>query len=438
MSHMLRSKAEWLASLPDLARQGFLQSLTAHERLLLPYDWRFWGRAEQQAPPDPWRTWLVMVGRGWGKTTTGAQWVRAKIETHQVHRIALVNDTAADVRDVMIEGPAGVLAACPPWDRPQYEVSKRRLTWRSGAQAIAYAAEAPDLLRGPEHDAAWCDELAKWKNLRKVDLHGGTAWDNLRFGLRGGRNPQVVVTTTPRPVATLKALLAEADTVVTRGAIEENEINLAPAFVDEIRRRYAGTRLGRQELGGELLDVIEGALWTLALIDAARVDAEPVCRRIVVAIDPAASSGDESAETGIVVAGLGEDGDGYVLEDASLRGTPAAWGHAAIDAQRRWRADRVLGEGNNGGEMVEHVVRSVDPRVPYTMVWASRAKQTRAEPVSALYEQGRVHHVGAFAALEDQLVTWTPGLPSPDRLDALVWALSALMLDQPVRRQEVW
>src|SRR5574342_348417 len=217
-----RSKAEWLASLPASARQAFLAEMTPTERALLTYDWDFWARANQQPPPGDWATWLVMVGRGWGKTRTGAEWVRRSVETGTARRIALVNDTAADVRDVMIEGPDGLMAVCPSWNAPTYEITKRRLTWKNGAVAIAYAAEAPELLRGPQHDAAWCDELAKWKNLRKVDPHGGTAWDNLRFGLRMGERPRGVVTTTPRPVAALKALLRDAGTVVTRGALEEN------------------------------------------------------------------------------------------------------------------------------------------------------------------------------------------------------------------------
>lgn len=346
-------------------------------------------------------------------------------------RIALVNDTAADVRDVMIEGPDGLLAVCPPWNRPTYEPSKRRVTWPNGAVAVSYGAESPEMLRGPQHDTAWCDELAKWKNLRKIDPQGGTAWDNLRFGLRMGEDPKCIVTTTPRPVSTLRLILRDPGTVVTRGALAENLLNLAPAFIDEMTRRYGGTRLGRQELGGELIEDVEGALWRMAWIDAARVPADPVLRRIVVAVDPAASSEDEAAETGIIVAGLSEAGDGYVLDDCSLRGTPGEWGRAAVAAHRRWRADRIIAENNNGGEMVEHVLRSVERNVPVTMVWASRGKHTRAEPISALYEQGRVHHVGAFPALEDQLTTWVPGMPSPDRLDALVWAMTALMTDAP-------
>lgn len=442
MSRGARSKLESIALLPDSERAAFLASLTDAEVLALSWDWAMIGRPEQQPPPGDWATWLVMVGRGWGKTTTGAHWVRTQMETGTCRRIALVNDTAADVRDVMIEGPAGLLAVSPPWNKPTYQISNRRVVWPNGAMAIAYAAEAPELLRGPEHDGAWCDELAKWRNLRKVDPHGGTAFDNLRFGLRGGEKPRLVVTTTPRPVPTLKALMRERETIITKGALDDNAVNLAPAFLETIRRRYEGTRLGRQELGGELLDDIEGALWQLARIDELRVSEEPMLVRIVVAIDPSVSSGDESAETGIVVAGVSESGEGYVLEDDSMRGTPAQWGLRAIDAYRRWRADRIIGEGNNGGEMIEHVIRSIDRSVSYSMVTASRGKITRAEPVSALYEQGRVHHVGTFAQLEDQMTSWLPGIgmASPDRMDALVWALSELMLGAQAnaRALEVW
>jgi phage terminase large subunit-like protein len=350
-------------------------------------------------------------------------------------RIALVNDTAADVRDVMIEGPSGLLAIAPPGFRPTYEPSKRRLTWPNGSMAIAYAAEAPELLRGPEHDLGWADELAKWRNLRKADTSGGTAWDNLLMGLRIGTDPRVVVSTTPRQVAVLRRLIASPGTVVTRGHLADNAENLAPEFVTEMRTRYEGSRLGRQELAGELLEDVEGALWSPSYFerDGFRVATAPACWRLVVAIDPAVTSTATSAESGIVVAGKTEAAEGYVLADLSLRGSPDQWARRAVAAYRDFRADRIVAEANQGGDLVASVLATVAPHVPVTLVHASRGKRVRAEPVAALYEQGRIHHVGTLDVLEDQLTTWDPDSgESPDRLDALVWALTDLLIDEPI------
>jgi len=386
------------------------------------YDWRAIARPEQLPPAGDWSTWLILAGRGWGKTRTGAEFVRAEVEAGRLRRLAIVGRTAADVRDVMIEGESGILAVSPPWRRPRYEPSKRRLTWPNGAVATAFSADKPDLLRGPELDGYWADELASWR-------FGQEAWDNLQFSLRRGRHPRGVVTTTPRPTRLIRDLLADPATHGTRGTTFENVANLAPRFVERMRAHYEGTRLGRQELLGEILDDTPGALWTRARIEALRVRRPPELVRVVVAVDPAATSGEDADETGIVVAGLGVDGHAYVLDDRTVRGTPYDWAAAAVAAFHEHRADRVVGEANNGGEMVGYTVATVDPTVPFKAVWASRGKRTRAEPIAALDERGLVHHVGSFPELEDQMCTWRPGEASPDRLDARVWALTELLLE---------
>jgi predicted phage terminase large subunit-like protein len=342
-------------------------------------------------------------------------------------RIALVAPTAADARSVMVEGESGLLSIASSDQQPFYEPSKHQLTWPNGAIATTYSADEPDRLRGPQHDLAWCDELAAWRY--------PAAWDMLMFGLRLGADPRVVVTTTPRPTKFIRDLIADPKVVVTRGRTIDNEKKLASAFLDQIVRRYEGTRLGRQELDAEILEDVLGALWNHAVIDAARVAAVTEMNRIVVAIDPAAGSAERSDESGIVVAGKDASGHGYVLADVSGRYTPTEWAKAAIAAYRAHNADRIVAEVNNGGEMVEATLRIVDPTVPFTAVHASRGKVARAEPVAALYEQGRVHHLGAFPALEDQMCGFvhdfdraTAGY-SPDRVDALVWALSELLVE---------
>lgn len=407
--------ASWLASLPPQERNRFLASLSPDEQEELFYRWKFWARPNQIAPPGDWRTWLLMAGRGFGKTRTGAEWIRERAALGG-RRLAIVGRTAADVRDVMIEGESGLLAISPPWFKPRYQPSKRRLTWPNGSIATTYSADRPDTLRGPQHHDAWCDELAAWRFPE--------AWDQLQFGLRLGDDPRVVVSTTPRPVKHIRELLQQSTTIVSRGGSYENRANLAGAFFDQIIRRYEGTRLGRQELEGILLDDNPFALWQRTNLDEHRVGKVPELARIVVAIDPPSTSEDEdSAEAGIVVAGLGMDGHGYVLEDLSQQASPLKWAQIAVAAFHRWKADRVVAETNQGGEMVEHTLRSVDKFIPFTGVHASRGKRTRAEPVSALYEQGRVHHFGVFATLEDQMCEWMPDVDdSPDRMDALVWA----------------
>jgi phage terminase large subunit-like protein len=400
-----------------------LAKLSVVERAALAYDWRFWARDKQIPPETSWRTWLLLAGRGFGKSRTGAEWVRSLAESGRCSRIALVGPTASAVRDVMVTGKSGLIGVCPPWNRPKYESSKHLLTWPNGVVATTYSAEEPDRLRGPEHDAAWADEIASWRYPE--------SWDMLMFGLRIGSDPRCVVTTTPRPVRLVRELLAAETTVVTRGSTYENRENLARAFFDDIVRKYEGSRLGRQELLAELLDDNPNALWRRSDLDRLRVSNAPEnLKRIVVAVDPAISSGEDSDETGIVVAAVGLDGHGYVLEDASMRGTPAQWAAVAADAYHRWKADRLVAETNQGGEMVEHTIRMTDRNISYRGVRASRGKIIRAEPISALYEQGRCHHVGSFAKLEDQMTEWTPGDDSPDRLDALVWAFTDLMVSK--------
>ena len=396
------------------------------ERLLR--DWSVWGRRDQQPPPGAWRTWLILAGRGWGKSRTGAEWVRAMATSGRARRVALVARTAADVRDVLVEGESGILAIHRADERPTWEPSRRRLTWPNGAIATTYSAEEPDQLRGPQHDAAWCDELAAW---RYAD-----AWDQLQLGLRLGTDPRVVVTTTPRPTPLVRALAIAATTHVTRGRTRDNARNLAPGVVDALAARYGSTRLGRQELDGEILDDAPGALWKLAQFDAARVDAAPDLRRVVVAIDPAVTAHEGSDETGIVVAGIGLDGRVYVLEDLSGTYPAEQWARRAVEAFRRHRADRIVCEVNNGGDLVEGTLRAVDRSVPVKQVRATRGKALRAEPVAALYEQGRVSHVGALSRLEDQCASWDPAGDhrSPDRLDALVCAITELAVrDEAVR-----
>jgi phage terminase large subunit-like protein len=408
--------------LPPATRTALLAEFSDRELTSLEHDWRVWARPAQLPPPGDWRTWLLMGGRGSGKSRAGAEWVRAEVEAGRCGRVALVSETAADARDVMVEGPAGLLAIASPGWRPTYEPSKRRLTWPNGAVALTFSSEAPEQLRGPQFEAAWADEVGKWGQAEAT-------WDNLQFGLRLGDRPVCVATTTPRRVPLLRALLDDPATVVTHQRTADNAAHLAPSFLAYVVGRYGGTRLGRQELDGELIETVDGALWDHDALDRLRVRQAPALRRVVVAVDPPGESGPTAAEAGIVVAGLGHDGHGYVLADLSKRGTPAQWAAAAVAAYHAHQCDRLIAEVNHGGAMVGATIGVADRTVAYRAVRASRGKQARAEPVSALYEAGRVHHVGGFAALEDQMTTWTPDdTESPDRLDALVWALTDLLL----------
>jgi predicted phage terminase large subunit-like protein len=396
-------------------------------RALADGGWRSKARPSQLPPDGDWLGWLLMAGRGFGKTFSGAGWVNELVENRTAGRIALVAPTAADARDTMVEGQSGLLRMAPPWNRPQYEPSKRRLTWSNGAIATTFSSEEADRLRGPEHDAAWADELAAWNEPQAT-------WDMLMFGLRLGKRPRWLATTTPRPIKLLKELLTREgrDVVVTRGSTFENEANLAPTFLAAVRARYEGTRLGRQELNAELLSDMPGALWQLAWLDRDRVAATPDLRRIIVAIDPAVSNHEGSDETGIIVAGIAADKHVYVLDDLSGKYAPHEWASKAIAAYRKHRADRIIAEVNNGGAMVEATIRALDHRVSFKAVHASRGKVVRAEPIAALYEQRKVHHVGNFPVLEDQMCAFTSDFDrarvgySPDRVDALVWALTEL------------
>lgn len=418
------------------------------------YEWRAWARKDQLEPAGDWSTWLILAGRGWGKTKTGSETVRGwatgstPMGRGRYGRIALVAETAADARDVIVEGDSGILRSHPKDFRPYYEPSKRRLTWPNGAIATLYNATEPDQLRGPQHDAGWCDELAKWAYARET-------WDQLQFGLRLGSHPKAVITTTPQTKPVLIEILKDSSTIVTKGRTMDNRANLAKKFIEKIHKRFEGTRLGRQELEAEILEDIAGALWVRTMFDPpdgspfrGRVIADrlPSMARIVVGVDPSgiANASDNGDTIGIVVAGIDNYGHGYVLADRSVRGGPAVWARAAIMAYEDFKADRIVAESNFGGAMVESTLRSVDPNVAVTMVNASRGKVLRAEPVAALYEQGRVSHViGAdirdedgdgLKVLEDQMCLMGAkgfeGEGSPDRLDAAVWALTDLMLEE--------
>jgi phage terminase large subunit-like protein len=439
--------APWMGPLADtmaaIARLGFapkaVKWIARHERRIavllanpaiaaaLLKDWAVAGRDEQQPPKGDWRSWLLMGGRGSGKTRAGAEWVHALASGAGASelRIALVAETLGDAREVMIDGVSGICRIARR-NVPVFEISRRRLVWPSGAMAYIFSSEDPESLRGPQFHFAWCDELAKW-------THATETFDMLQFGLRLGSHPRQLVTTTPRAVPVLKRLIADPGTVVRKISTAANARNLAPGFISALEARYGGTRLGRQELGGELIEDREDGLWRREQLEALTVKAAGPMRRIVVAVDPPAAAGKTSC-CGIVVAGIDEAGRGVVLADCSVEGaSPSGWAQAAARAYRRFDADRVVAEINQGGDMVAAVMRSVDASLPVTTVRATRGKFLRAEPVAALYEQGRVVHAGRFSALEDQMCDFGPdGLSngrSPDRLDALVWALTALMLE---------
>ena len=392
-----------------------------------------------QLPPDGnWTSWVILGGRGAGKTRAGAEWVRSMVEgarpldPGRARRVALVGETIDQAREVMIFGESGILACSPPDRRPKWHGARRMLEWPNGAIAQVFSAYDPESLRGPQFDAAWVDELAKWPKAAET-------WDMLQFGLRLGEHPQQVITTTPRNTQVLKDILARESTVSSHAATEVNAANLAASFLTEVRARYAGTRLGRQELDGVLLEDVEGALWSTKALDKAQVDVPGPLSRIVVAVDPPVSTGAKADTCGIVVVGAMTEGPisdwrAVVLEDASVQGlSPAGWARAAIAAMRRWEANRLVAEVNQGGDLVQSVVRQVDPLVPFRAVRARTGKTARAEPVAALYEQGRVRHLRGLGMLEDQMcqmsVTGYQGKGSPDRVDALVWAITELILE---------
>ncbi|WP_370445248.1 DNA-packaging protein [Oceanibium sediminis] len=435
----MKSVTDLLGSASAEEAEAFLASLSDNALLALPFLFEHWAhRGHQLAPEGDWHTWVVLGGRGAGKTRTGAEWVRAQVEgatpeaPGKARRVALLGETYDQARDVMVMGDSGILACSPPDRRPDWQASKRRLVWPNGAEAQVFSARDPEALRGPQFDAAWADELAKWPNAED-------AWDMLQFCLRLGDDPRAVVTTTPRSVPLLRQLLDEAGTVKTSAPTEANRLFLAESFLEKVTSKYGGTRLGRQELDGELLTDTEGAFWRMEMLDAARLKAAPPLDRIVVAIDPPAGSKASSDACGIVVVGVTtqgapQDWRGYVIEDATISAaSPTEWADRALQKMREYNADRLVAEVNMGGDMVTSVIRSRDAMVPISTKRAHVGKAARAEPVAALYEQGRVHHVGAHPALEDQMTQITragfTGQGSPDRLDALVWALHDLMIE---------
>ncbi|UWQ92946.1 terminase family protein [Rhodobacteraceae bacterium M382] len=433
----LKSGANWLASAPAAIREEFLNDLGEGGLRALPFLFEFWALPHQLPPDGDWRAWVILGGRGAGKTRAGAEWVRSVVEgampldPGQARRLALVGETFDQVRDVMIFGDSGIMACSPSDRRPQWKAGERKLIWPNGAEAQAFSAHDPEGLRGPQFDAAWVDELAKWKK-------GDETWDMLQFALRLGDHPRVCVTTTPRNVNVLKRLLEAPSTVQTHAATEANRANLAASFLDEVRARYAGTRLGRQELDGVLLVDAEGALWRSEALQSAQVRSVPDLDRVVVALDPSVSGSAQADACGIVVVGAQTQGPpqdwrAFVLADRTVQGVgPTGWAKAAIAAMDEFDAERLVAEVNQGGQLVEEVLRQVDPLVPYKGVHASRGKAARAEPVAALYEQGRVRHVAGLSDLEEQMCLMTSrgfeGRGSPDRVDALVWAIHELMI----------
>lgn len=438
------SPAQILAAMSDEERDEYLSKLSLSDQAAFKYNWKFWARPNQLEPEGDWTTWLILAGRGFGKTRTGAETIRdwacgpTPLSRGRCQHIALVAETAPDARDVMVEGPAGLLACHPKEFRPKYYPSKRAVVWDNGCQAILFNAVEPDQLRGPQFDGAWLDELAKWRYAQQT-------FDQLQFGLRLGKKPRQIITTTPKPIPLIRKLVVDNTVHVTKGRTMDNSDNLAVPFLKAVEDAYGGTRLGRQELDGEILEDITGALWNREVLDRNRRPEHPDLTRIVVAIDPAVTSGDDSDETGIVAVGLYKDPDdgsqhAYVLADRSIKGTPDVWAKAAVALYHELDADRIVAEVNNGGDMIEGVIRAVDRNIPYTAVRASRGKRVRAEPVAALYEQGRVHHVGRLDVLEDQMCLFSGETgrsvgDSPDRVDALVWAVTELFDKLTARRR---
>ena len=423
-----RSRAQVFANLPREEQVRLTAHLSPEERKALLVNWEFWARPNQLEPGllpngQPWRYWLILAGRGFGKTRSGAETVRRWSQRQNL--VNLIAATADDARDIMVEGESGILAICPDGERPRYVKSERKLIWPNGSISLIFTADEPERLRGKQHSALWADELAAWRYAE--------AWDQAMFGLRLGNNPRAIITTTPKPTQIIKDLIKNEHTFVTRGSTYDNRGNLADAFFSAVIKKYEGTRLGRQELLAQVLDDNPDALWHRSILDDLRVrslaEVRKEFKRIVVAVDPRiAEADDDGAETGIVVAALGKNGHGYILDDCSLRGSPGEWATAACLAYEKWEADRIVAEINQGGAMVEHTIRSVNKKASYASVRAAVGKRTRAEPVAALYEQGLVHHVGCFPILEDQQCEWMPGEPSPDRMDALVWGVTYLML----------
>ncbi|WP_441276944.1 DNA-packaging protein [Tardiphaga sp. 172_B4_N1_3] len=436
MDSVARLRSAWRRLSAAGLTESFLQRLSLQTQLRLHHDFACFAHPHQECGATgnnggPWTTWLMLGGRGAGKTRTGAEWVRALVHgtrpyaDHAYGRIALVGETAHAAREVMVEGESGLLRVCPRNERPTWTATRKRLEWPNGAVGEVFSADEPESLRGPQFEAAWCDELAKWR-------YAEAAFDTLQFGLRLGARPRQLITTTPRPLPVIKRLLVDPRTRVTRAPTVANKDYLSPAFLDAVVGRYAGTRMGRQELDGELIEDRPDALWSRALIEACRVTEPPALSKIVVAIDPPGTSRKGADACGIVAVGRAESGWFYVLEDASAAGmSPSAWASKAVALYRRLNANNIVAEVNMGGEMVRAVLREVDHTVPLKEVHATRGKYLRAEPVAALYEQGKVKHVGCFPDLEDEMCDFgVEGLSSgrsPDRLDAMVWGITSLM-----------
>lgn len=446
--------ADDLAALPQEERDEVLAGLSPEQLETLLFDWPVWARPEQLAPKEaqgggPWDTWMFCGGRGTGKTRSGAEWTRTMmcgptpLSAGECQFFAIIGETTKDVRDVLVEGPAGILSVHPAPFRPKWQPSKNRLTWPNGAVATVYNGTEPGQLRGPQFGGAWVDELAKYRYAEET-------WDMLQFGLRLGAHPRAMVTTTPRPLPLIKKLLADQRTAVTKGHTYDNSENLAESFIAAMRARYEGTRLGRQELSAEVIDDDPNALWRRSVIDEMRVKSGekiPDMIKMVVSVDPAAKGTDtkdaeSTAQTGIIVAGLGADGLGYVFDDLTCDGDPNTWARRAVSAWDRYTADRIIAEENNGGEMVRMCIQSVRPLVPVKLVRASRGKVSRAEPVAALYEQRKIRHVGNLGPLEDEMVAFNNINPVPgqtkDRVDALVWAFTELFPQLVKQQRPKW
>ncbi len=407
-------------------KKNWLDGLSLTELMRALSEWKFSARRDQFHPDNDWTTWLILGGRGAGKTRAGAEWIRRAV-ANGARRLALVGETYEDAREVMIDGQSGLLHIGDAPSRPTYEPSRHRLSWPNGAEAHIFSADDPDGLRGHQFEAAWADELCKWR-------YPEEAWSNLQLGLRLGQRPQQVVTTTPRPIKLLRQLMDAETTHLSRATTRDNKAELADAFLTEIIRTYEGTALGRQEIDGEIIEDHGGALWNRAMIERARIKDTPPLSRIIVAVDPPVSTGPDADECGIIVAGITGEGraaTAFILKDASVGGlSPSGWAARVVEIAYSYAADRVVAEVNQGGDLVEEVLRLHDPNLPFRAVRATRGKTVRAEPVAALYEQGRVKHAGAFPDLEDQLTSFTGlgGEASPDRLDALVWAVTDLLL----------
>ena len=431
----LKPIIEYLTATPYNQRRNAFEEMASqlpkHIFTGVDYAWNLWARPQQLPPDDPWHIWLLLAGRGFGKTRAGAEWVRARAESGQSSRIALIARTPHEAESVMINGESGILDVCPPWNAPTWEPTKRRLTWPNGATAFVFSSYEPDQLRGPQFDAAWCDELASWQ-------YPQLTWDNLAFGLRLGPSPKCVITTTPKPIDIIRELSTRKDVTLTAGSSYDNKQNLPPGYLQAIARRYEGTSAGLQEIHARLLKEADGALWKREWIDDRRIDSVPDdIYKTTVAIDPAVTYNPRrSDETGIIVAAIGGDlrtsqqeKKYYILEDASGVMTPDAWANRVVQLAHKYDAEFITGETNNGGSLIESVIRHAPggEYIRFRGVHATQSKRARAEPVAAIYEQRRAHHVGQFTELEDQMCAWTPDSPnSPDRMDALVWAVNGL------------